>query len=187
MMVFPFIGLASAPNTQTPTESKLAVYFPPEAGGTGSFFAANLDLQGEPSLLDAARDPALQSYRINWMSEAEGRSLFVRVSLTQNGKGEITVIENPMSPKITRTTRRTASSPDVAKFLEMIHAADFWAMPSQQPAGPGITQPIRHGYRYVAFRGSSWGSLPLCLSERTNNESLHRYGAFSSEKLGRSR
>jgi hypothetical protein len=118
-----------APQEQTSTDTKLLLYFPSEADGTGSFFAVNLRAYGEPSLLDAARSPDAHSYRLNWQSGSRNKSLFVRLSLDREGKGEIIIIENPMSPKSSRTLHRTAQGIDVAKFLEMVQKSDFWAMP----------------------------------------------------------
>jgi hypothetical protein len=161
--IFLLVGSETgAPRTQTPADSKSIVYFPSETGGTGSFFSANLRAHDEPSLLDGARDPAVHAYRINWMAGQSGRSLFVRLLLNREGRGAITIVENPMSPKSSRTLQHTPTSMDVGKFLELVQKSGFWAMPSQEistsakaykmDAGLWLFEGVRNGHYHFVYR-----------------------------------
>jgi hypothetical protein len=116
------------PKSTSRQASQPTQYFPD--GVVGSFtryFAEYLRFFDEPSLLPAAQDRIVVSYRFeSWMRRGS-QILVVRLSLNPDGSARVITVDQSGKPPAVHSTERTASAVDVKKFLELIEKANFWS------------------------------------------------------------
>ena len=139
------------PTVTRPSPPSDTDYFPPSDSYSPVIFS--LAWASEPSLYVASKDPNLVSYRIGWLHYMGGQSGVVRLVIKPDGSGQ--VICSLVSIKKTEEVKRTQSSVSVAeveKFLQLVEAARFWSMPSNEP------QPRKdsRGHTIYVLDGTPW-------------------------------
>lgn len=131
-----------AANDRTEAPASIASdYFPSNTIGTWDyFFGSFLSRFGEPSLLGAAQDPAVVCYRFESLAGFGQRTLAVRMCVNPDGSAKIFVADWFLvryslneSSRVIRTSQTTASETAVARFLETVEEANFWAMRPDTP------------------------------------------------------
>jgi len=130
--------------------SDAPVYFPPGLPN-GEFFAAYLNFMGEPSLLEAAKDASITSYRLSWLGGKTGRVVAVRLTVNSNGDGQITSEVASGSPTAVRKGNNTVSASDVQKLLQLVESAKFWSMRPTEQKTDGDT-----GHKFTELDGTFW-------------------------------
>jgi hypothetical protein len=137
---FLFSGLNSrqgVPQSSASSATTPALYFPSGAvDGFAHFFSDYLSRIGEPSLLAAARDPSVISYRFESLGGQTGRMLAVRLSLNPDSSARISAAEESGTPRVLHRTKNSASAADVNKFLQLVEKAGFWSMSASEPENP---------------------------------------------------
>jgi hypothetical protein len=157
-----FLGVGSQQGrTQDSTQASNApVYLPPGNPDTSilTWFLSSL---GEPSLLEAAKDPSILSYRLSYFTPVATRAIVVRVVVNADGSGQITTA-TWSSGKLAESKRAkdTVSAADVKQFLQLVEQVEFWSMPS--------TEQKNNGGRTMYVLDGSW-----CMIEGARNGSFH--------------
>ena len=153
------------PQTPSSAATEVAVYFPPGEvdSSTESLFSSYLARFGEPSLLAAAQNPKVLSYRLTYLSSQHGSLLAIRLSLNSDGGGAITSTVQPPMPAVLQRTQLNVSDADGKKFLQMVENSKFWSMPTQENPDPHrrmykmdaswwVFEGVRNGSYHVVFR-----------------------------------
>jgi hypothetical protein len=116
---------------------------------------------GEPSLLEAAKDPNSLLFRVSYISFPSTRQVAVRLTVNAVGSGQIVSAVKSHNAKEVERTKGNISAVDVRKFLELIEKSGFWTMSSVEQK----TDKVGHGT--YTFDGTLW------LLEGVGNGSFH--------------
>lgn len=123
--------------TEPRAERESEAYFPNGFSGEMTNFLRNCD---EPSLLAAAKDASLLSYRFESIAGQSGRSLAVRLIVNPDGSGKIFLADRFVArdaskgdSHVLRKAEVDVSTEDVNRLLMKIEKAEFWSMPSEEP------------------------------------------------------
>jgi hypothetical protein len=148
-----------------PSRVQVPEYFPSELDGSGAFFSDYLSRIGEPSLLTAAKEPDLISYRFESIASQTGRMLAVRLFLNPDGSAKILVADESGTPRRLHRTESGIAAADVDKFLQLVENARFWSMPTvesenrdlphkvyKMDASTWILEGVRRGGYHVVLR-----------------------------------
>jgi hypothetical protein len=115
------------------------VYFPKEITDSfAGFFSGYLSSIGEPSLLAAAKDRSVLSYRLDWLAGQTGVLLVIRLSANPDTGAEVTWVRRYGTPPTLRRDQRPVSGALVDKFTDLVEEADFWSMPPMKEGNPDL-------------------------------------------------
>jgi hypothetical protein len=88
---------------------------------------------GEPSLLEASKDPSVRSFRLSIFSPVPTRKVAVRLTIAPDGSGRVTsIVAGGKSAEVKRN-ERSVSAAEVDNFLQLVDRAEFWSMTSSDP------------------------------------------------------
>lgn len=152
-----------SPSQRTDLSAKgQRVYFPRGTDDDyADFYSAFLKSIGEPSLLAAAQDTSVVSYRLICMFCQRPCLLVVRVDLKLDGSAAITTtlsaVDSAGVVKAGDRTNRTVSAKEVDRFLGSIERANFWTMPSNEQLDPSVLRFDLAASRWV-FEGARGGA-----------------------------
>jgi len=120
---------------------------------------------GEPSLLAAAQDPKVLSYRLDWLAGQTGVLLAVRLSVNPDGNADVTSVASYGKPRALHRAQHSVSGAEVEKFLQLVEIAHFWSMPPREQGNPDVRgnvykldastwifEGVRNGSYHVVFR-----------------------------------
>jgi hypothetical protein len=134
----------------TRSMSDAPAYFPPGLPN-GEFFSAYLHFMDEPSLLEAAKDTSLVSYRLSWLSGQHGRVVAVRLFVNPDGTGRVTSDVASGNPTVLRKASSSVSALAVQKFLQLVENAKFWSMRLTEQRTDGDTE-----HKFIELDGTFW-------------------------------
>jgi len=142
---------------------KLQNYFPPDTINFDvEFFSSYLGHVDEPRLVDFAKDPKAESYRLVCVT-AHARMFAVRLLTNDDGSAQIFVTDSPVSLKGEfRKSQIALSAADVNRFRQMVEKAKFWSLPPNEPQNPNapyktdpdtfVLEGVRNGKYHVVLR-----------------------------------
>jgi hypothetical protein len=104
----------------------------------------------EPSLLEAAKDATVHSFRVTFFSPVPEQKVAVRLIVNVDGSGQITSAVSSGTETGVRRTTNDVSKLEVDKLLELVDKAGFWAVQSTEP------QPDENGHKYYVLDGAWW-------------------------------
>jgi hypothetical protein len=146
----------------TQSTSDAPVYLPP--GQTdASLFSVILASLSEPSLLEAAKDSSVHSYRVSYFSPVPTHEMAVRLVVSADGSGQIASVVSSGEASGVKRTKNSVSSADVDKFLQLVEKAGFWSMSSNEDT----EQKDAAGRKLYVLDGSFW------MVEGVRNGSFH--------------
>jgi hypothetical protein len=168
---------------QSPTQDSMhstsdaPVYLPP--GQTeASILTVFLYSLSEPSLLEAAKDASVISFRMSYFSPQPGKVIVVRLVVNADGSGQtISAVSSSGKSDEFKNTKVSVSASDVQKFLQLVEKVGFWSMPSIEKKNEG-------GRKMYVFDGAWW------MVEGVRNKSFHYVfrrnpGSSSFTEIGR--
>jgi|GEM_PF-4938689 len=104
----------------------------------------------EPSLLEAANDERVRSFRVSFFSPVPTHEVAVRLFINPDGSGEITTnIASSSQAEVKRSTNRVQPA-EVDRFLQLINKAEFWSTPSVE------TNDKQDGRKPYVMDGAFW-------------------------------
>jgi hypothetical protein len=136
----------------TQSTSNVPRYFPP--GQTdASIFSAILASLGEPSLLEAANDAKVRTFRVSYFSSQPVREIAVRLVVNADGRGQITSAVWIGAASGVRRTQNGVSAADVDKLLQLLERVEFWSISSTEDDEKKTDAAGRKAY---VMDGSNW-------------------------------
>ena len=139
------------------------VYLPPLPPGQtdASLVSALLASLREPSLLEAAKDATVRSFRVSYFSPVPRHETVIRIVVNPDGSGQvISAVSSGTQADIRRTTSNVSEA-EVGKLLQSVDKAGFWAAVSNEPPAEKV------GRRPYVFDGTWW------MLEGVQNGSFH--------------
>jgi len=126
------VGSQQSPDQGSPqSTSAMPVYFPP--GQTdASIFSVILASLSEPSLLEAAKNANVLSFRLSYFSPVPIREIAVRLVVNADGSGQITTAVSSGAAAGVKRTQNSVSGADVNKMLQLLEKVEFWSMSSTE-------------------------------------------------------
>jgi hypothetical protein len=140
---------ATKPSPQAPAFQP--AYFPVAETG-GSLLSQTLFSLGEPSLLEASKDPSVRSFRLSIFSSVPIHGIAVRLVINPDGSGKINAAVAGGKTSEIKRIERNVSVADVEKFLSLVDKARFWSMTS----GDSDPTADSKGRRAYVMDGSEW-------------------------------
>jgi hypothetical protein len=131
------LGIAEGGSPQTPAQaSKQSTpnapsYFPLEQSST-PVFSVMLPYLGEPSLLEAAKDANVVSFRVSYFSPVPERKVAVRLVVNADGSGQITSAASSGVASGVKKTQNNVSVADVNELLQLLAKVEFWSILSTE-------------------------------------------------------
>jgi len=107
---------------------RVPVYLPP-GENEASVLSVTLAHLGEPSLLEAAKNANVVSFRVSFFSPVPTREVAVRLILNADGTGEITSAISADGDTEVKRTKNNVARADVEKLLLLVQQAEFWSTP----------------------------------------------------------
>ncbi len=117
----------------------------------------------EPSLIEEAKDPSLQSYRFLWLRTFH-HPVVVRLDITADGTGKLTVkiadgAGGYKPGKLIKNTSSSVATEETNRFLEQIKNAGFWELSSYEKTSgcdgaEWIIEGVKDGKYHVVNRWS---------------------------------
>jgi hypothetical protein len=153
----------------TRSKSDEPVYFPPGVPEM-STISAFLGYMGEPSLLEAAKDTSVHSFRVTWVGGQNGHAVAVRLVVDVDGGGQVTSAVTSFEFTGIKRTKYSVSAADVEKLLQLVENAGFWSMRRTERRTDGDT-----GRKVYEFDGTFW------MVEGVRNGSFHHVYRRSPE------
>jgi hypothetical protein len=87
---------------------------------------------GEPSLLEAAKDASVRSFRVSYFSPVPVHEVAVRLVINADGSGQITSAVLSGSAAEVKRTKNSVSAADVEKLIGIVEKAGFWSATSAE-------------------------------------------------------
>ena len=136
----------------TQSTSNAPVYFPP--GQTdASIFSVMLASLSEPSLLEAAKDANVLSFRVSYFSPVPLREVAVRLVVNADGSEQVTSAVSSGAAAGVKRTQNSVSAADVKKLLKLLEKVEFWSMSSTEHTEQRTDDAGRKAY---VLDGSWW-------------------------------
>jgi hypothetical protein len=136
----------------TQSTSNAPVYFP--SGQTeASIFSVILASLSEPSLLEAAKDANVLSFRVSYFTPVPVREVAVRLFVNADGSGQITSAVSLGAAAGVKRTQNSVSAAEVNKLLQLLEKVEFWSMSSIEHTEPKTDAAGRPVY---VLDGSWW-------------------------------
>src|SRR5271163_1702329 len=127
-------GQSTNPQSAGSQTTSSIVYFPPDAIRTpATVFSSFLTQLGEPSLLAAAQDSNIHSYRFEYIASFGTRLLVVRLSLHPDGSARILVADQYGNPLVLHRSQENIAPGEVEKFVQLVETANFWRTSTTEP------------------------------------------------------
>jgi hypothetical protein len=161
------------PPQPSPPDTKQK-YFPPGVFATSSRlddsdgyrYAECLNAMGEPSLLQASRDPELEIYRFLWLRTFD-HPMTIRVHIRPNGLNELSAVELSGQAgydlgKISKRSSFKISETQLREFSEHLEKSHFWSLPTTEEhpnqvhldGAEWILEGVKDGKYHVVVRWS---------------------------------
>lgn len=177
------------PATTASTEKNVVSYFPREAANRFTdFYSSYLGFIGEPSLLAAAQDVNALSYRLICMGCQRPNFLVVRFSLKPDASPVIATITSNVDvsgrPTLPDKTQKTVTASEAKQFLQMVQAADFWSMPSNEQRNPQTYRMDATASQWV-FEGVHGGSYHVVFREGPRASPFTEMARFLAKDLAK--
>ncbi len=172
----------------TQSTSDRPVYLPP--GQTdASIFSVILPSLSEPSLLEAAKDTSVHSFRVSYFSPVPTREIAVRLVVNADGSGQITSAVSSGAETGVKRTKNSVSNADVDKFLQLVEKAGFWSMSSNEDT----EQKDAAGRKLYVHDGSFWmvegvrnGSFHYVFRRNPKPSPFTEIGCYLADRLAKS-
>jgi hypothetical protein len=136
----------------TQSSSDAPVYFPPEQTRTAIAYVALASLN-EPSLVEAAKNSSVFSFRASYFSPVPERKVAVRLVVASDGSGLVASAVSPDATSGIRRAQNKVSVADVNRLLQLLAKVEFWSIPSTEDDGKKTAAPGRKEY---VMDGSYW-------------------------------
>jgi len=119
----------------------------------------------EPSLLEAAKDASVITFRMSYFSPQPERVIVVRLVVNADGSGQIiSAVSSSGKSDEFRNAKLSVSAADVQNFLALVEKVKFWSMPSVEKK---VEKKNEGGRKTYVLDGAWW------MVEGVRNGSFH--------------
>jgi hypothetical protein len=152
LSVLSFSPSGRAQSAQSPKRD--TAYFPSELDHSfAPLFAEALAKIDEPSLMTAANDHTLLSYRSDSLGFMTGMIISTRLSVNPDGTGRVYITDQSLlNAQQLHRAQADVSAADVKVFLDLVEKSDFWLMPAEAPE----VHPSHDGRETYTVDGAVW-------------------------------
>jgi hypothetical protein len=172
----------------TQSTSNAPVYFPSRETAA-SIFSVILASLSEPSLLEAAKDANVLSFRVSFFSPVPVRKVAVRLIVKADGSGQITTAASSGTAAGVKRTQNGVSAADVNRLLKMLEKVEFWSMSSTEYTGEETDAAGRKAY---VLDGSFWmlegvreGSFHYAYRRNPKASPITEIGCYMAKELAK--